>query len=148
MLAAIHPNSVVLSHDWAIPHKPVDKRAHKTLRAAIPDAGGVPMLTRWLGNTVDLSGGITPETRLRRIAQSILELAELDDTELLNFGRLELAKSQAAQLAGYRHHLLGAQQLGSENWIQYLQRGHQEVFAALQEEPELAQLLDSGNKEE
>ncbi len=143
MLTTLHPDSLVLNHDWAVTHLPLEERGQRSLRAAIASGGGIGLLTRWLGENVDLSEGIAPATRLQRIAQSLRELTELGDRDLMNFGRIELAKSHAAQLEAYQNHLTQSSSLGSSNWQQYLERGYNEIFGALQKEPDLNQLLSA-----
>ena len=141
MLTTLHPDSLVLSNDWAITHLPLEERGQRSLRGEIAAQGGMSLLTRWLGDNVDLSEGIAPATRLARIAQSIAELAELGQKDLINFGRVELAKAQAGQLAEFEMHLQMAEHYESDTWFQYLQRGHQEILDALKSEPSLNDML-------
>lgn len=147
MLTTLHPDSLVLSNDWAITHLPLEERGQRSLRGEIAARGGMSLLTRWLGDNVDLSEGIAPATRLARIAQSITELAELGEKDLINFGRVELAKAQAGQLAEFEMHLQMAEHYGSDTWLQYLQRGHQEILEALKSEPSLNDMLGANSED-
>ena len=75
------------------------------------------------------------------MAQSIEELTRLSDSELQAFGRGELARWQASQVDHYRRQLARAPGLQSRNWQQYLERGYEEVFTALQQTPSWEDLL-------
>ena len=146
MLTTLHPDSLVLNNNWAVPHLPLEARGNRSLRGEIAEQGGMSLLTHWLGDSVDLSEGISPATRLARIAQSITELAQLSEKDLLNFGRVELAKTQSRQLAGYDQQLQDAHQHGSDTWLKYLQRGHEEILETLQREPSITELLGVAEK--
>ena len=132
MLLALHPESLVLSHAWAIPHHPLEERPTRSLRAAITPQGGIALLSRWVGDNVDFRVGLTPEQRLVRLAQGVADLTELTNSEIKQFASRELARWQASQVAHFQRQLGNAEQLESRNWQQYLERGFQEAISALQ----------------
>lgn len=74
-------------------------------------------------------------------------MAELGEKDLINFGRVELAKAQAGQLAEFEMHLQMAEHYGSDTWLQYLQRGHQEILDALKSEPSLNDMLGANSED-
>jgi len=141
MLIAMHPDGVVLNHDWAIPHQPLDVRDRRGLKGAIPALGGLNLLTRWIGDNVSLNKARSPEQQLQALADSIANLANLNEEQLFAFGRGELARLHAAQLEIYRRQLDHAASLQSANWSQYLERGYSELLTALQTEPTIADLM-------
>lgn len=141
MLLTLHPNSLVLNYSWAIPHLPLEQRDSRSLKIPIAAQGGLGLLTRWIGDNVTLSQGLKPSERLAGMAQGIDELARLSDSELQAFARAELAHWQASQANHFRRQLALAPELQSRNWQQYLERGYEEVFAALQKTPSWDDLL-------
>ncbi len=141
MLIAMHPDGLVLNHDWSVPHLPLDGRSSRGLKGAIPALGGVALLTRWIGDGINLGTQRTPEQHLSDLSERIETLCGTSEDELLAWGRGELAHFHAAQLDTYQHQLAHAEGLQSANWSQYLERGHNEMLAALQGEPTLADLL-------
>jgi len=141
MLTAMHPRSLVLNHAWGIHHRPLETRASRNLRGRIAAGGGISLITRWIADNVDLSNNLPATTRLNRIALSLEALTELDEPALINFARLELAKSQSSQLEAYRRQLERADLHQSTNWSNYLRRGYDEISAALRETPSLDDLL-------
>lgn len=141
MLLTLHPDSLVLNHAWAIPHHPLEARESRSLRAPIPPQGGMALLTRWIGDNVTLGGGLTPEKGLIRMAQGIQELASLPDADIRGFANAELARWQASQVAHFKRQLKRAPDLQSRNWQHYIERGHEEAFAALQKPPSWSELL-------
>lgn len=141
MSLTLYPDSLVLNHAWAIPHHPLETRETRSLRAPITPQGGISLLTRWIGNNVQVGGGQTPEQRLGRMAQGIEELVQLSDDEIKSFASCELARWQSSQVSHFERQLRHAHQLGSRNWQQYLQRGHEEAFSALQKPPLWDELL-------
>ena len=147
MLLTLHPNSLVLNYSWAIPHLPLEQRDSRSLKIPIAAQGGLGLLTRWIGDNVTLSQALTPSERLAGMAQGIDELARLSDSELQAFGRAELARWQASQANHFRRQLALAPELQSRNWQQYLERGYEEVFAALQQTPSWDDLLGYTTKD-
>lgn len=141
MLLTLHPDSLVLNHPWAVPHHPLEVRESRSLRAPIPPQGGIALLTRWIGDNVVLGDGFTPQQRLTRMAQGIRQLSNLSNTEIKGFAGTELARWQASQVAHFKRQLQRAPQLRSRNWQHYLERGHEEAFAALQRPPSWNELL-------
>ena len=141
MLLTLHPDSLVLNYPWAVPHLPLEQRGSRSLKVPIAAQGGLGLLTRWIGDNVKLSQALTPSERLVGMAQSIEELTRLSDSELQAFGRGELARWQASQVDHYRRQLARAPGLQSRNWQQYLERGYEEVFTALQQTPSWDDLL-------
>lgn len=141
MLTAIHPNSLVLNHDWAIPHQPIDARQRQTLKDPIPAQGGLGLITRWIGDQIDVFEKMSPEARLSRFATSMRSLADHNDDELMSFGRIGLAQWHAAQVDAYRRQLLHANKHQSQNWERYLERGMSEAQTALTNEPSLDELI-------
>lgn len=141
MLLTLHPDSLVLNYSWAVPHLPLEERSSRSLKAAIAAQGGMALLTRWIGDNVKLGQALTPEARLIGMAQSIEELTLLDNQALQAFARSELVRWQASQAGHFRRQLARSSQLQSKNWQQYLERGHEEVFTALQQTPDWDDLL-------
>mgnify|MGYP000008525272 FL=1 len=141
MLLTLHPNSLVLNYSWAVPHLPLEQRTSRSLKVPIAAQGGIALLTRWIGDNVQLSQAHTPAERLTNMAQGIDDLTRLSDTELQAFARTELANWQASQAGHFRRQLARASALQSANWQQYLERGHEEVFTALQQTPSWDDLL-------
>lgn len=141
MLTAIHPDSLVLNHHWAIPHQPIDSRQRQSLKDPIAAQGGLGLLTRWIGDQVDVFEKMASEARLSRFASSMRSLAQHDDDELLNFGRVGLAQWHAAQVDAYRRQLTQAAKHQSQNWERYLERGYSEAQTALTSEPSLEDLF-------
>ena len=141
MLLTLHPDSLVLNYSWAIPHLPLEQRSSRSLKAPIAAQGGIALLTRWIGDNVQLSQALTPEERLTRMALSIDELTRLSDDQVQTFARSELVRWQASQASHYQRQLARAPQLQSRNWQQYLERSHEEVFTALQQIPSWEDLL-------
>ena len=141
MLLTLHPNSLVLNYSWAVPHKPLEQRTSRSLKVPIAAQGGIALLTRWIGDNVQLSQAHTPTERLNTMAQGIDDLTRLSETDLQAFARAELANWQASQIRHFRRQLAQAPALQSANWQQYLERGHEEVFTALQQTPSWDDLL-------
>ena len=141
MLLTLHPNSLVLNYSWAVPHKPLEQRTSRSLKVPIAAQGGIALLTRWIGDNVQLSQAHTPTERLNIMAQGIDDLTRLSETDLQAFARIELANWQASQAGHFRRQLAQAPALQSANWQQYLERGHEEVFTALQQTPSWDDLL-------
>ncbi len=141
MLLTLHPNSLVLNYSWAVPHRPLERRTSRSLKVPIAAQGGIALLTRWIGDNVQLSQAHTPTERLATMAQGIDDLTRLSEEELQAFARTELANWQASQAGHFRRQLARASALKSANWQQYLERGHEEVFTALQQTPSWDDLL-------
>ena len=141
MSLTLYPDSLVLNHNWAIPHHPLEARAQRSMRAPIAPQGGISLLTRWVGDNVRVEGGLTPEHRLQRMAAGIRALTELTDGELRGFASTELARWQGTQVAQFQQQLQRSGELGSRNWQQYLERGREEAFAGLQAAPSWSDLL-------
>ena len=141
MLLTLHPNSLVLNYSWAVPHRPLERRTSRSLKVPIAAQGGIALLTRWIGDNVQLSQAHTPTERLATMAQGIDDLTRLSEEELQAFARTELASWQASQAGHFRRQLARASALQSANWQQYLERGHEEVFTALQQTPSWDDLL-------
>ena len=99
------------------------------------------LLTRWVGDNVQISEAHTPTERLNTMAQGINDLTRLSEADLQAFARTELANWQASQAGHFRRQLAQAPALQSANWQQYLERGHEEAFTALQQTPSLDDLL-------
>jgi hypothetical protein len=141
MLLTLHPNSLVLNYSWAVPHRPLERRTSRSLKVPIAAQGGIALLTRWIGDNVQLSQAHTPTERLNTMAQGIDDLTRLSEADLQAFARTELANWQASQAGHFRRQLAQAPALQSANWQQYLERGHEEVFTALQQTPSWNDLL-------
>ena len=141
MLLTLHPNSLVLNYSWAVPHRPLERRTSRSLKVPIAAQGGIALLTRWIGDNVQLSQAHTPTERLNTMAQGIDDLTRLSEADLQAFARTELANWQASQAGHFRRQLAQAPVLQSANWQQYLERGHEEVFTALQQTPSWDDLL-------
>jgi hypothetical protein len=141
MLLTIHPNSLVLNYSWAVPHRPLERRTSRSLKVPIAAQGGIALLTRWVGDNVQLSEAHTPTERLTTMAEGIDALTRLSEANLQAFARTELANWQASQAGHFRRQLAQAPALQSANWQQYLERGHEEVFTALQQTPSWDDLL-------
>ena len=141
MLLTLHPNSLVLNYSWAVPHRPLERRTSRSLKVPIAAQGGIALLTRWIGDNVQLSQAHTPTERLNTMAQGIDDLTRLSEADLQAFARTELANWQASQAGHFRRQLAQAPALQSANWQQYLERGHEEVFTALQQTPSWDDLL-------
>ena len=141
MSLTLYPDSLVLNHNWAIPHHPLEARGQRSLRAPIAPQGGISLLTRWVGDSVRVEGALTPEQRLQRMAGSIGALTELNDDELRGFASTELARWQGSQVGQFEQQLQRSAELGSRNWQQYLERCREEAFSALQAVPSWSDLL-------
>ena len=141
MVTALHPESLVLNHEWAVPHHPIDQRATRGLKTPIPAEGGVGLMTRWIGEQINLFEKLSPERRLTRLAESLASFAAQTPQDILHQGQLGLAQWHAAQLEAYQHQLGRAASLNSQNWIRYLERGAQEVRQVMTAEPSLAAVL-------
>ena len=141
MLLTLHPNSLVLNYSWAVPHFPLEPRDSRALKEPIAAQGGITLLTRWIGDNVQLNQALSPTERLNRMAQGIEDLTKLSTEELQAFARSELVSWQASQASHFRRQLSRAPELQSRNWQQYLERGHEEVFTALQQTPSWDDLL-------
>ena len=141
MVTALHPESLVLNHDWAVPHHPIDQRATRGLKTPIPAEGGVGLLTRWIGEQINPSEKLGPERRLARLAESLASFAAQSPRDFLHQGQLGLAQWHAAQLQAYQHQLNRADSLNSQNWIRYLERGAQEMRQVMPANPSLSAVL-------
>ena len=141
MLLTLHPNSLVLNYSWAVPHRPLERRTSRSLKVPIAAQGGMSLLTRCVGDNVQLSEAHTPTERLNTMAQGINDLTRLGEADLQAFARTELANWQASQAGHFRRQLAQAPALQSANWQQYLERGHEEAFTALQQTPSWDDLL-------
>jgi hypothetical protein len=141
MVTALHPESLVLNHEWAVPHHPIDQRATRGLKTPIPAEGGVGLLTRWMGEQINPSEKLSPERRLTRLAESLASLAAQSPQNFLHQGQLGLAQWHAAQLQAYQHQLNRAASLNSQNWIRYLERGAQEMRQVMPANPTLSAVL-------
>jgi hypothetical protein len=141
MLIAMHPDGLVLNHDWAAPHLPLETRSSRGLKGHIPAKGGLSLLTRWIGDNIGASSERDPKSRLQRLAESIESLTELSQNGLLALGRSELAKAHASQLATYEQQLGHSDSLESANWSQYLARGRDELLQAVSSRPDYDDIL-------
>ena len=131
----------MLNYSWAVPHYPLKPRDSRALKEPIAAQGGITSLTRWIGDNVQLNQALSPTERLNRMAQGIEDLTKLSTEELQAFARSELVSWQASQASHFRRQLSRAPELQSRNWQQYLERGHEEVFTALQQTPSWDDLL-------
>ncbi|MEL0192285.1 MAG: hypothetical protein VW865_08375 [Halieaceae bacterium] len=141
MVTALHPESLVLNHEWAVPHHPIDQRAKRGLKTPIPAEGGVGLLTRWIGEQINPFEKLSPERRLTRLAESLASLAAQSHQDFLHQGQLGLAQWHAAQLQAYQHQLNRADSLNSQNWLRYLERGAQEMRQVIPANPSLGAVL-------
>jgi hypothetical protein len=141
MVTAIHPESLVLNHEWAVPHHPIEQRGTRGLKTPIPAEGGVGLLTRWLGEQINLFERLEPEHRLKQLSESLERFATQSAQEITYQGQLWLAHWHAAQLEAYQRQLNRAGSLESQNWARYLERGTQEVMRALTTESSLSAVL-------
>jgi hypothetical protein len=141
MVTAIHPESLVLNHEWAVPHHPIEQRGTRGLKTPIPAEGGVGLLTRWLGEQINLFERLEPEHRLKQLSESLERFATQSAQEITYQGQLWLAHWHAAQLEAYQRQLNRAGSLESQNWARYLERGTQEVMRALTAESSLSAVL-------
>jgi hypothetical protein len=133
LVVCLFPDAAVLDYNWCIPHLPLEQRGDDSAtRKPIAAQAGLALCARYLADRVDFERGASPATRLRNLAAQLQELSEREPASLLATLRTELARQQGEQLQQLGQQLQRAPQLGSQTWEQHLQRGVEEVTAALQ----------------
>jgi hypothetical protein len=137
MLSFLHPDSVVLDQDWAIPHFPLEARGAAAPQTQ-PDGRVETRFGRLIDEQTHYQEGITPETRLTRLAALVRELAETPDRGLITLYRSETASRQAREAQKIRT-LLQQAIPRTESWRTYLEQRLGGLNTALQAVPDLCQ---------
>jgi len=132
MVVYLHPDAAVLDYNWCVPHLPLEQRGAAGTRNPTPAQAGLGLCARYLADRADYENGVAPETRLRKLAVTLQEHSELDSASLLAIFRGELAMERAEQMQNLRRQLQQASARSSSDWESYLQRGMEDVSAALQ----------------
>jgi hypothetical protein len=135
MLGFLHPDSVVLDQDWAIPHFPLDDRSPAVPQTQ-PDGRVDTRFGRLIDEQTHYQEGINPETRLTRLATLVREFAETPDRGLITLYRAETASRQAREAQKIRT-LLQQAIPRSDSWRTYLEQRLGGLNAALQVVPDL-----------
>ncbi|MDO8862610.1 hypothetical protein Q6D67_12945 [Haliea sp. E1-2-M8] len=139
MLDFLHPDSLTLEYDWAVPHHPLEERKGNPAGDATVPRGGVSQLTGFIDEAQPEDPGVGLATRMALLSYRFEELGQLSDTGLTARFRANLARLQAAHLETLEERFRDSSAL-SEEWRQYLQRNRQACVAALQQSPVLADL--------
>ena len=133
MVVCLHPTAAVLDYNWCVPHLPLEQRGgSRAAREPIAAQAGLGLCARYLVNCTDYESGVSPGTRLQKLAVLLEELSQRSPASLVATLRTELAQQHAEQLRLLDQQLKTAPDLGSQNWEGYLKRGVEEVNTALQ----------------
>lgn len=130
MTLFLHPRSAVLNHDWCVPHLPLENRGGQ-LQPPKASRGGLALCARYLADRVTQDAGGRPTTRLGQLSAVLRELVERGPNSLLAVFRSELARENAEQLRILMEQLQTARELGSKEWLDYIQDGVRNVSASL-----------------
>jgi len=141
MLAGMHPNGLILNHDWAIHHAPIDERSWNGLKGGIGIPGGFGLIGHWLLDVCHSLTAETAEARLAEIGIALEALAAQSDEAILAMLATEWRRAGEQRAATYQRQVRLAPNMGSTNWSAYVERGLEELSLALEHEPTVQHLL-------
>ncbi|MFO7553367.1 MAG: hypothetical protein R6W80_18340 [Haliea sp.] len=139
MLDFLHPDSLTLEYDWAVPHLPLEERRGNPAGDPTVPRGGLNQLVGYIDEAQPEDPGVGLATRMALLCCRFEELGELSDAGLAARFRAGLARLQAAHLQTLEERFRDSSALG-EDWRHYLERNRQACVAALQQSPDLADL--------
>ena len=133
MVEAMHPRGAIIDQGFAVPHLP-EQRLRSTLRDPIVSAGSVGLFSAYLTNQIDYTDGNDPGHRMQIIAEDLRRLAAKSTNDLLIDYRREVGKSLAMSLYRLSEQRRRTADMNSATWTGYLDRGIEELQAALPRE--------------
>lgn len=89
MTQYLHPNSMVLSYDWGIPHLPPEERQGNIDWSM--EQNGIRTLSNYIRHHAELNPGVSLENRWRSLVLLLQALSELPDQELAAIYRSQLS---------------------------------------------------------
>lgn len=139
MLDFLHPDSLTLEYDWAVPHQPLEERRGNPAGDPTVPRGGLGLLAGFIDEIQPGDPEVGLATRMALLCCRFEELGELSDAGLTARFRAGLARLQVVHLQTLEEGIRDSAALG-EDWRLYLERNRQACVAALQQSPELAEL--------
>jgi len=136
LINAIHPGSLTLVYNWAIPHLPVETRALGSVDDSVTGKGGIALLADYLLRHINMDQYASPEVKLMLVAAKLEELSTLSDASITALFRTELARLYTTLWASVDMQISKTGNLSSE-WQNYLHRARQEIIGSLQQSPRL-----------
>ena len=141
MLAGLHPEGLILNHNWAIAHSPIDQRRWNGLKGAIGIPRGFGLLSQWLLETCHGLKADTPVERLQEIASALRRLSDLSEEAIFELLRELWEKAGRQRLANFHRQQKEVARHNSKNWSAYIDRGCNDLESALAMAPDADDLL-------
>lgn len=136
LVNVIHPGSLALVYNWAIPHLPIENRKLGDIEDSVAVKGGMPLLVDYLFRHVNTDQYAPAETKLILLAAKIEELSTLSSSNISALFKTELARLHSTLWAAVDRQLSNTGDLSPE-WQEYLQRARQEIINSLQQSPRM-----------
>ena len=136
MLQRLHPESAVFNEGWAVPHSPIEDRAHRNQLPPLSVSASIASLIDWLGRPPRDEAGISPETRLGMLADEINRLSEMSLEALESIVQRELLSKRASLLDRCMDHLDAISGLddlpGTPRWQTFLEQSRDNLVSQIQ----------------
>ena len=136
MLKRLHPESIVLSEGWAVPHYPVNDRSSRGQLSPVSVSASMMTLADWLGRAPRDEVGLSPKMRLLMIADEIDRLAGMTALALESVVKSELLSKRASLLALCIENIDTLTRLGNlpgaPAWSTFLEQSRDHLLSQIQ----------------
>ncbi len=141
MVDFLYPSSVALDYPWAVPHLPMPERKGYINGGSLKVQSGSALIAMCIQNWKKDVSATSTSVRLNSLASKLYELCDCS-TEDLQQLQLNLLTEQRVALLFKLEELLKETDIDNQCWKDYLQKGLEENYRAIQEQEN--QLPDFG----